>query len=621
MVARGARRALGAGHAPKDRFRGRIAEGRAAPGAALTARAGSPARGGAVPADLHERRRPLGRPGARRVEAAARARAGGPRRDRPAFGEVRTRLGGGLAGHNGLKSIKRELGRRGLHARAGRRRAPRLDRPGDRLRLRARALPRGARARSRELIERLRARRGVVLRAARRRAGSRGLDGRPTAASLRSLLGLIEEDESALRAGPRGRPRVRLRVAAPLPDRGARRARRGRALAPDAGGRRRRPRGARPRRRTCARGWRRGGCATTPRGAWPTSRISRRPRTSSACASPRWTRCSERARPGGDGAGRGAAGRRGQRRRAVGEGARPRSCARTRSRCASASCSTSTSAPASSSARATSASTRSRSAGSSRCGAACWTCSRRPRSAPCGWTCSTSRSSRCAGSRPSRSARSARSRRSRSRRRPSSRAEHRELAEIAAATGAFGAERRGARERPDIAELLPVERFGALLDLVGDGRRAGGRRRGGARAGAGRPLERRLRGVRRRGRPPPVREPREHPRDARRARAHLAVGARRAARQIELRAQSADTAARSLAEAEPELEKLVRSGYRTVVALPAPRRGRARRLQPRAPESQLAGRGATACRARARRSSRRCASRRPRCARASSRRS
>jgi PTH1 family peptidyl-tRNA hydrolase len=27
-----------------------------------------------------------------------------------AFGEVRTRLGGGLAGHNGLKSLKRELG-------------------------------------------------------------------------------------------------------------------------------------------------------------------------------------------------------------------------------------------------------------------------------------------------------------------------------------------------------------------------------------------------------------------------------------------------------------------------------------------------------------------------------
>ena len=45
--------------------------------------------------------------------------------------------------------------------------------------------------------------------------------------------------------------------------------------------------------------------------------------------------------------------------------------------------------------------------------------------------------------------------------------------------------------------------------------------------------------------------------------------------EIELRAQSADTAARSLAEAEPELEKLVRSGYRTVVAFP--RRGEGER--------------------------------------------
>ncbi len=36
------------------------------------------------------------------------------------FGEVRTRLGGGLAGHNGLKSLKRELGGARLHARARR---------------------------------------------------------------------------------------------------------------------------------------------------------------------------------------------------------------------------------------------------------------------------------------------------------------------------------------------------------------------------------------------------------------------------------------------------------------------------------------------------------------------
>src|SRR5207245_10662044 len=43
----------------------------------------------------------------------------------------------------------------------------------------------------------------------------------------------------------------------------------------------------------------------------------------------------------------------------------------------------------------------------------------------------------------------------------------------------------------------------------------------------------------------------------------------------ELRAAAADTAARSLAEAEPELEKLLRSGYRTVVAFP--RRGEGER--------------------------------------------
>src|SRR2546429_4724487 len=48
-------------------------------------------------------------------------------------------------------------------------------------------------------------------------------------------------------------------------------------------------------------------------------------------------------------------------------------------------------------------------------------------------------------------------------------AEHRELAEIAAATGAYGPGEGAESQRPDIAELLPVERFGALLDLVGEG--------------------------------------------------------------------------------------------------------------------------------------------------------
>jgi PTH1 family peptidyl-tRNA hydrolase len=84
----------------KDRFRGRIAEGRA--GAARVAvlcpqtymndagRSVGPARGAY--------KLPLERVLVVHDEI-----------DLP-FGEVRTRLGGGLAGHNGLKSLKRELG-------------------------------------------------------------------------------------------------------------------------------------------------------------------------------------------------------------------------------------------------------------------------------------------------------------------------------------------------------------------------------------------------------------------------------------------------------------------------------------------------------------------------------
>ncbi len=60
------------------------------------------------------------------------------------FGEVRVRLGGGLAGHNGMKSLKRELGSARLPAPARRRRTPRQHRSGDRLRLGARPLPRAA---------------------------------------------------------------------------------------------------------------------------------------------------------------------------------------------------------------------------------------------------------------------------------------------------------------------------------------------------------------------------------------------------------------------------------------------------------------------------------------------
>lgn len=108
---------------PKTRFRGRIAEG------PITARLGAPPADPASsdPADLT-------RPPARTRVAVLwpltfmndAGRSVGPARgslklalervvvvhdeiDLP-FGEVRTRVGGGLAGHNGLKSIKRELG-------------------------------------------------------------------------------------------------------------------------------------------------------------------------------------------------------------------------------------------------------------------------------------------------------------------------------------------------------------------------------------------------------------------------------------------------------------------------------------------------------------------------------
>jgi PTH1 family peptidyl-tRNA hydrolase len=92
---------------PKERFKGYLAEGRA----------------GGVPGESPARRVALLRPQTFMNDAG---RSVGPARgsfklplervlvvhdeiDLP-FGEVRTRLGGGLAGHNGLKSIKQELG-------------------------------------------------------------------------------------------------------------------------------------------------------------------------------------------------------------------------------------------------------------------------------------------------------------------------------------------------------------------------------------------------------------------------------------------------------------------------------------------------------------------------------
>ncbi len=143
--------------------------------------------------------------------------------------------------------------------------------------------------------------------------------------------------------------------------------------------------------------------------------------------------------------------------------------------------------------------------------------------------------------------------------------EHRALAAVAVADGAG---------RPDIAELLPVERFGPFLDLV--------EQRADVLVAAHEELAPALA---------------DHWSDvcaafgdedahhlyvspeaveaSVRERARIWLSSISSDQPIELRAQSADTAARTLAEAEPELEKLVRSGYRTVVTFP--RRGEGER--------------------------------------------
>ena len=207
--------------------------------------------------------------------------------------------------------------------------------------------------------------------------------------------------------------------------------------------------------------------------------------------------------------GRGRAGRRRQRGRAVREGPRPVAPpARVRA-AGRASCSTSTRPRMISSPPATSGSTRSRTGASSRSAAGCSTCSRRPRTAPSGSTCSATRSSRCAGSRPSPSARSATPSWSRSRPPPSSRPEHRELAEIAAL--------EDEADRPDIAELLPVEDFHPFLELAPADAAILIAGEEDVTPALARPLAGRVRRVPRRGRPPPVRRPGRDRRTADRA--------------------------------------------------------------------------------------------------------
>ncbi|HEY3828025.1 MAG TPA: transcription-repair coupling factor [Solirubrobacteraceae bacterium] len=151
-------------------------------------------------------------------------------------------------------------------------------------------------------------------------------------------------------------------------------------------------------------------------------------------------------------------------------------------------------------------------------------------------------------------------------------AEHRELAEIAALEYRSGQE-PGA-SAPDVAELLPVERFGALLDLLS----ADTELVIAAEEELAPALEDHWSDVCAAFHDEDAHHLYVSPREldpVLRERARIWLSALGGGQQFEFRAQSADTAARSLTEAEPELEKLVRSGYRTVVAFP--RRGEGER--------------------------------------------
>src|SRR5215212_7981606 len=142
--------------------------------------------------------------------------------------------------------------------------------------------------------------------------------------------------------------------------------------------------------------------------------------------------------------------------------------------------------------------------------------------------------------------------------------EHRELAEIAATE----------EDRPDVAELLPVDRFGELLELIPESAQIV--------IAAEEDTE------------PSLRDHWQdvcaafHDEDAHHLyvkperilhtlhdRAAIRLSSISADQPTEIRAQSADFAARSLKEAESELEKLTRSSYTTVVAWP--QRGAAER--------------------------------------------
>jgi peptidyl-tRNA hydrolase, PTH1 family len=95
----------------RDRFRGRIAEGRVrAPAAGGLPGAAGPSVAVLCPQTyMNDAGRSVGPARGALKLPLERVLVVHDEIDLP-FGEVRTRLGGGLAGHNGLKSLKRELG-------------------------------------------------------------------------------------------------------------------------------------------------------------------------------------------------------------------------------------------------------------------------------------------------------------------------------------------------------------------------------------------------------------------------------------------------------------------------------------------------------------------------------
>ncbi len=145
--------------------------------------------------------------------------------------------------------------------------------------------------------------------------------------------------------------------------------------------------------------------------------------------------------------------------------------------------------------------------------------------------------------------------------------EHRELAEIAAL--------EDESDRPDIAELLPVENFHPLLDLIQDSAEvliAGEEEVAPALKDLWQDVTAAF-----------------HDEDAHQLyvgpelieasladRARIRLSSIDQDQRFQFRAQAADVQARGLAQAEPELEKLIRSGYKTVVTFP--RRGDGERM-------------------------------------------